>query len=255
MRFAPFLLLLGLLACGENEDTGPVGADTDTDTDADTDTDTDTDLTGDLDGDGLTDEEEAALGTDPGDPDSDGDGWNDGEEVGGNTDPLDDGDHPYTGGWAIDDCRFDIVSTGTGVGDVAPDFALPDQYGESVHLHDFCGRAVLLTFGAFWCPNCQEEAAGLESLYQKYESYGFIVISTWAENAARLTPTTEDLMDAADLYGISAPVLADEGWSLAHTYVMDHPGQVLLAPGAELVMIGEPVTEADIQAVLPVAYP
>jgi outer membrane protein OmpA-like peptidoglycan-associated protein len=45
----------------------------------------------DADGDGLTDAEEAVLGTDPLNPDTDGDGLNDGLEVNiGKTDPLDD---------------------------------------------------------------------------------------------------------------------------------------------------------------------
>jgi len=43
----------------------------------------------DSDGDGLTDAEEAALGTNPNNPDSDGDGFSDGEEVARGTDPLD----------------------------------------------------------------------------------------------------------------------------------------------------------------------
>ncbi|MCB9696944.1 MAG: DUF4215 domain-containing protein, partial [Alphaproteobacteria bacterium] len=43
----------------------------------------------DSDGDGLTDVEEDALGTDPNDPDSDGDGLTDGEEDALGTDPLD----------------------------------------------------------------------------------------------------------------------------------------------------------------------
>ena len=42
----------------------------------------------DTDGDGLTDSEEAALGTDPNNPDSDGDGINDGDEVAAGTDPT-----------------------------------------------------------------------------------------------------------------------------------------------------------------------
>jgi hypothetical protein len=41
----------------------------------------------DSDGDGLTDSEEADLGTDPNNPDTDGDGINDGDEVAGGTDP------------------------------------------------------------------------------------------------------------------------------------------------------------------------
>ena len=46
-------------------------------------------LGGDLDGDGLDDAEEGALGTDPLNPDSDGDGILDGAEVDAGTDPLD----------------------------------------------------------------------------------------------------------------------------------------------------------------------
>ena len=43
----------------------------------------------DLDDDGLTNEEEEELGTDPNDPDTDDDGTNDGDEVDNGTDPLD----------------------------------------------------------------------------------------------------------------------------------------------------------------------
>ncbi len=65
------------------------------------------DLSTDTDGDGLTDDEEIDLGTDPDDPDTDGDGLTDGEEVGDNhtydegeeTDPLD----PDTDGDGLSD--------------------------------------------------------------------------------------------------------------------------------------------------------
>ena len=43
----------------------------------------------DSDGDGLTDDEEAAIGTDPLDEDTDGDGLTDADEVERGTDPLD----------------------------------------------------------------------------------------------------------------------------------------------------------------------
>jgi hypothetical protein len=48
----------------------------------------------DADGDGLTDDEEARLGTDDGRADTDGDGWSDGDEVRAGTDPVDPASHP-----------------------------------------------------------------------------------------------------------------------------------------------------------------
>ncbi len=51
----------------------------------------------DSDGDGLTDAEEDALGTDPNDPDSDDDTFSDGDEVAAGTDPLDPNSYPGDG--------------------------------------------------------------------------------------------------------------------------------------------------------------
>lgn len=89
---------------------------------------------------------------DPGlDPagDEDGDGFTNAEEADGGSDPYDEGDVPYAGGWRKGDCRNDIAPTGDDVGQVAADFALLDQYGEEVHLHDFCDRTVMLEFSGF----------------------------------------------------------------------------------------------------------
>ena len=55
------------------------------------------------------------------------------------------------GGWKKDvECRDDIESTGNNVGDITADIELMDQFGETVRLYDFCGRAILLVSGAFW---------------------------------------------------------------------------------------------------------
>ena len=60
----------------------------------------------DTDGDGLTDDEELILGTNPNNPDTDGDGVDDGEEVNAGSDPLNDdtdGDTVFDG---VDNCLF-----------------------------------------------------------------------------------------------------------------------------------------------------
>ena len=53
---------------------------------------------GDTDGDGLSDDEETNLGTDPNSADSDGDTFSDGDEVAQGTDPLNGADFPEDGG-------------------------------------------------------------------------------------------------------------------------------------------------------------
>ena len=138
MRHGLSLIVLStIIGCGAPAE--------DTDSDGPPDTD---DL--DDDNDGLTNGDEALLGTDPTSADSDDDGYTDLEEVEGNTDPLDEVDHPYAGGWSIAACRDTVVSTGNEVGDIAEDFTLLDQFGDSVRLHSFCDRAVLLVGAAFW---------------------------------------------------------------------------------------------------------
>ena len=104
----------------------------------------------DSDGDGLSDSEEEALGTDPMDTDTDGDGWEDDDEVDAATDPLDGDDHPYTLGWPIDPCRDDITPEGNQIGQITSNFELLSQTGEMVRLYDFCGQAVFLITAAFW---------------------------------------------------------------------------------------------------------
>jgi hypothetical protein len=80
-----------------------------------------------------------------------------------------------------------------------------------------------------------------------------MIISTWAENNESQTPSTDELKGWADQFGLTFPVVADEGWQINNRFEKDGgiPTQVLLAPGAELVKVDAMVTSADIEAVLP----
>ncbi|MDG1478539.1 MAG: hypothetical protein P8R54_03065 [Myxococcota bacterium] len=161
------LLVSLTLGCDPKSDDGSENRpspDTNTVTDtADTTDTTDTtdDPNADDDGDGLTNAEEDFYGTDPDASDSDGDGYSDGDEVNTHdTNPAYAYSHPYTGNYSVGWCETPPAPTGPSgsgdygplyqVGDVASNFTLSDQHGESVDLYSFCGQYIMIAFGAFW---------------------------------------------------------------------------------------------------------
>jgi hypothetical protein len=112
---------------------------------------TEVDMPLDEDQDGLLSDLEAELGTDPDSADSDGDGHSDGVEFDSGTDPLDMDDHPYTGGWPMDtNCDSGFSPTGNDVGDITDGFGGVDQHGDQFDSLDFCGKVILIEYGAFW---------------------------------------------------------------------------------------------------------
>lgn len=121
----------------------------------------------DSDGDGLTDAEEARLGTDPTRPDSDGDGYLDGDEVAEGSDPTDGSSGIYAGGWPYQHDKDQVpdadLAAEVKAGDAFGDFVGVDPSGDDVHLYDFAGhgRLVLVDVSAEWCEPCRDLASWL----------------------------------------------------------------------------------------------
>lgn len=80
------------------------------------------------------------------------------------------------------------------------------------------------------------------------------MITAASQDAGRDTPDAEDLQDWMDYFGVSFPVVVDEGGATDRLYdpsQRTRPTYVLLAPGAEIVAIGSSVEDAAIEAALP----
>jgi len=68
-----------------------------------------------------------------------------------------------------------------------------------------------------------------------------MIISLLAENDSGSTPTTEELASWADDYGISTPVVADDGWTITYRFATGSsiglPTLHLIGPGAEVIAV------------------
>jgi hypothetical protein len=169
----------------------------------------------DVDGDGLTTSEEDALGTDPNNPDSDGDGILDGAEVDAGADPTDQYSWPQgTGTWpdrfATAEQELAGASTGIGVGAVAPNLQLTDQFGHAVQLHQFYGYVIVVNVGAAWSPPSQTAAQTAQTLWSEHRDDGVIFLDNLIEGMSNGVPATQDDVDGwAATNGLAYPV----GWS------------------------------------------
>lgn len=247
MRLVVLLAPLLLVACPQQEPDGPSGP-------------------LDADSDGLSDEEEAALGTDPDAADSDGDGLDDADEVELGTNPLFEYSVPLAeGGYVLGKCPIvpneDAGSTGQGsyggstwdayqVGDTVLNWGGLDAYGQEVGMYNFCGNYTMVNVGAVWCGPCNDLAAFLaeeaEQLAGEIENFTYFELLS--EDGVGDRPTV-DVLDTWEedyaLYGIPVVGPADRSGTAQLTawdadgYI---PSTILLSPDMRVISMDDSIT-------------
>jgi len=172
LPLASLLIPLSLASCGKSVGDpmldGETGAETETGEPLDSDED------------GLSDEEEAVLGTDPFKKDTDGDNYWDPWEIDEGTDPLDYDSRIYTGSWPYRPNKDDLdpgdwSATSQQKGSRFPRHEFVDHHGDMVDIYDFTNFTVngsgdpawfIVDLSAQWCGPCHNVAnwiAGVDS--------------------------------------------------------------------------------------------
>jgi peroxiredoxin Q/BCP len=98
------------------------------------------------------------------------------------------------------------------LGDIAPDFTLPDAHGNLISLADFRGQRVVLYFyPRDNTPGCTKEACGFRDVYANYQSNNTIILGISLDDA-------KSHAKFATKFQLPFPLLSDEDGKVATAY-------------------------------------
>ncbi len=119
--------------------------------------------------------------------------------------------------------------TGVNVGDLPPDFTLPDLDGNNVSLSDFEGKVVVVDLWATWCPPCREEIPFLIELYDEFEGQGLVILGVGLDQggAADLAPFVEqNAIDYTIVVGNRSVGEAYQVTGIPTTFIIGRDGRI-----------------------------
>jgi thiol-disulfide isomerase/thioredoxin len=155
-----------------------------------------------------------------------------------------------TNSWPAETPPGTVSGTGFDVGDTLPDACLSDQYGATVDLWQLYGRVWVLDVSTGWCAPCRQLAEEAPGIIEDYADEAFNYVTVMPQNVVSEPPTTEDVAEWADEYGITQPVLADvEGWAYGITE-NSFPTLLLIDRDLSIVDNIQPATDATIRAAI-----
>lgn len=101
---------------------------------------------------------------------------------------------------------------GIQVGNLAPDFQLPNLDDEALSLNELRGKPVVLNFWATWCGPCRTEMPYLQEIYEKYSDEGLMLLAIDIDES----PSQVEKFLLSN--NLSLPVLLDIGGAVTKKY-------------------------------------
>jgi len=113
----------------------------------------------------------------------------------------------------------------------APQFTLPDINGDSVSLHDFKGKIIVVDFWVMWCETCREEIPKIHALHKKYSNRGVVVlgIHLGEKNAGKVKSFVKNA-------GIKYPVLLDPEEITADQFAIQGTPSLVIVDTAGIIV-------------------
>jgi peroxiredoxin len=140
--------------------------------------------------------------------------------------------------------------TAVKIGQVAPDFTLPDLSGKATSLSSFKGKYVLVDFWASWCKPCRMENPNVVQAYNTYKNKNFTILGV------SLDRTKDAWAKAIQADGLTWTHVSDlKFWESAVVplYGLNSiPSNMLLDPEGKVIAVGlrGPELQAKLQEVL-----
>ncbi len=228
-RLSPLLLAL-LLACPQptpapddddavNDDDSAAQDDDDSvpvDDDDSAPVDDDDTTPADIDGDGLDNDFEEQIGTDPLREDSDGDGHLDGDEYLQYFRPLDATDWPYAGGYPRGPIPDEVAGEGYEQGQITLDWMHHDQFAEVLHMHRFFGNVVVIYIDNEEPPPIGHVVPEVQAAYEELKDQGFVVLNFLIGGETWGSPP--DAGRFVEAHGLTFPVFEHAGQTISEEY-------------------------------------
>jgi peroxiredoxin len=126
------------------------------------------------------------------------------------------------------------------LGQLRPEFSLPDIQGTVHNIKEWDGKVILLNFWATWCSPCLQEIPELVDLQQQYQARGLQVIGIALQNPNELSDfIREHGMNYPVLAGLEAVIVIAESYGntvggLPYTAIIDKSGKIIFVQAGQI---------------------